>query len=158
GVYQVAGSGSSTTLAGVAGSPFATGGSFTDALAQTASGTVLIAANGSSRNLTVFGVSQSTGALTSLLLQAANTLGTGGRITGVGVPAAGRRHQVGSRGGRRFRRRREGRRGLAQQGDRPEHRLADERVDGLELGVPADDRRHELGDQSRRRSRRRRQG
>ena len=41
--------------------------------------------------------------------------------------------------------------------DRPEHRLADERIDREHFRVPADDRRHELGDQGRRRLRRRRQ-
>ena len=45
----------------------------------------------------------------------------------------------------RLRRRRQGRRHPAQQVHRPEHRLADERADGLHVGVHADDCRYQLG-------------
>ena len=83
GVYQIAGSGSATTLTPVAGSPFVAGGSFTDALALNKDGSLLFAANGNSRNLTVFGVNAGTGALTSLVVQPPNTLGNVGVITGV---------------------------------------------------------------------------
>ena len=83
GVYQIAGSGSATTMTNVAGSPFATGGTFTDALALAKDGQLLFAANGTSRNLTVFGVNSGSGALTALLVQPTNTLGNSGLITGL---------------------------------------------------------------------------
>jgi 6-phosphogluconolactonase (cycloisomerase 2 family) len=83
GVYQIAGSGAETTVSAVAGSPFAAGGTFTNALALTPTGTHLIAANGTSRNLTVFQVGSNTGGLTSMGVQAENTLGISGVITGL---------------------------------------------------------------------------
>src|SRR5207245_6754725 len=46
GVFQVAGSGSSTTLTAVAGSPFTTGGSFSDSITTTSDGGLVVAANG----------------------------------------------------------------------------------------------------------------
>ena len=68
-------------------------------------------------------------------------------------------HGTGVRAGhhaRRPQRRRAQRRPLAQQNQRPEHRLADERAGGVERGESADDCRHELGRaRSRRRQRRR---
>jgi len=72
----------------VAGSPFAAGGSGTNALALPPDGAHLIAANGDSRNLTVFQVAASTGALTSLGVQPTNTLGTSGIVTGVAFAPA----------------------------------------------------------------------
>lgn len=90
GVFQVAGSGSGTTLTAVAGSPFTTGGTFTDAVTQTSDGGVVVAANGISRNLTVFGVNGGTGSLTSLVVQPLNTLGLSGLLTGIAwAPARG---------------------------------------------------------------------
>jgi uncharacterized protein (TIGR03437 family) len=83
GVYRIQGSGSATTLAAVAGSPFASGGSFTDVLALNQAGTFLFAANGLSRNLTTFGVNSTTGALTQLGTQFINTLGDSGIVTGL---------------------------------------------------------------------------
>ena len=65
-VYQIAGSGAATTLTNVAGSPFATGGTSPTSLALSKDGKLLIANNGESRNLTVFSVNSSTGALTPL--------------------------------------------------------------------------------------------
>jgi 6-phosphogluconolactonase (cycloisomerase 2 family) len=88
GVYRIAGSGAATTLTAVTGSPFAAGGTFTDVLALTRDGGLLVAANGDSRNLTVFRVDPATGRLTSLGVQPVNTLGTTGRLTGLAfVPA-----------------------------------------------------------------------
>ncbi len=83
GVYQISGSGSATTLAPVAGSPFASGGFATDILALNQTGTLLFAANANSHNLTTFSVNTSTGALTSLGVQAANTLGASGWLSGM---------------------------------------------------------------------------
>jgi 6-phosphogluconolactonase (cycloisomerase 2 family) len=83
GVYQVGGSGAATTLTAVAGSPFAAGGTLTDALALNPAGTYLYAANGDSRNITIFTVNPATGILSNALTQPANTLGAAGRITGM---------------------------------------------------------------------------
>ncbi|HMV86365.1 MAG TPA: putative Ig domain-containing protein [Blastocatellia bacterium] len=84
GVYQISGSGAATTLTAIAGSPFASGGTLTDVLALNQSGAFLFAANGSSRNLTTFSVNATTGVLTALGTQPADTLGTSGRLTGMG--------------------------------------------------------------------------
>jgi 6-phosphogluconolactonase len=83
GVYGIGGSGAGTTLSAIFGSPFASGGLLTHGLALTEDGTFLLAANGNSRNLTVFRVSPATGALTSIGVQAADTLGTTGRTNGI---------------------------------------------------------------------------
>ena len=83
GVFQIAGSGSATTLAAVSGSPFSTGGTFTDAVTLAAGGAFLVAANGISRNLTTFQVNGATGVLTSLGTQSINSVGSTGLITGL---------------------------------------------------------------------------
>jgi sugar lactone lactonase YvrE len=83
GVFRIAGSGAATTLTAVTGSPFASGGSFTDAVALTEDGSWLLAANGVTRNLTVFKVNPATGALTSVSTQPVNTLGASGIVTGI---------------------------------------------------------------------------
>jgi 6-phosphogluconolactonase (cycloisomerase 2 family) len=88
GVFQIAGAGAATTLSAVAGAPFASGGTQTSALALTTNGAYLVAANGTSRNLTVFNVNPATGGLTNVALQAVNTLGASGRVTGVAFAAA----------------------------------------------------------------------
>jgi 6-phosphogluconolactonase (cycloisomerase 2 family) len=82
GVFQIGGSGAATTLTAVAGSPFNPGGFSTNTLAL-APRDLIIAGNGFSRNLTVFRITPSTGALTSLGVQAANTLGASGLVTGL---------------------------------------------------------------------------
>ena len=83
GVLQITGNGSGTTLTAVNGSPFPTGGTFSDALALTHDGLNLVVANGTSRNLTVFRVDANSGGLQLLGVQPVNTLGTTGLITGV---------------------------------------------------------------------------
>ena len=83
GVYRIQGSGSATTLAAVAGSPFAVSGSLTDVLALNQSGTFLFAANGESRNLTTFRINPTTGALTLQGTQPTDTLEASGRLTGM---------------------------------------------------------------------------
>jgi 6-phosphogluconolactonase (cycloisomerase 2 family) len=85
GVYRISGSGSSTTLSAVSGSPFSTGGSVPFNLAKTNDGAQLIAANAFSRNLAVFSVNSGTGSLTTLGVQPANTLGPTGRISGLAI-------------------------------------------------------------------------
>jgi 6-phosphogluconolactonase len=85
GVYRIAGSGAATTLTAVSGSPFTTGGSFPLPLALTADGAFLIAANGDSRNLSVFRFNPDTGGLTLAGVQATDTLGATGRITGMAL-------------------------------------------------------------------------
>jgi hypothetical protein len=87
GVYLIGGNGAATTLGAVSGSPFASGGTFANTLALTDEGDFLLAANADSRNLTVFQVNAATGSLTPLVVQAANTLGTTGRINGAVVAA-----------------------------------------------------------------------
>jgi len=83
GVYEISGSGESTTLTPVPGSPFASGGAFTDVLALSRTGAFLYAGNGDDRNITVFKVDVSSGALTSINTLAVNSLGTSLRITGM---------------------------------------------------------------------------
>jgi hypothetical protein len=56
-------------------------------LALTPDGAFLVAANGDSRNLTVFDVNPATGGLTFVGVQGANTLGSTGRITGIAFAA-----------------------------------------------------------------------
>jgi len=85
GVYQITGTGSSTALSAVAGSPFLTGGTYTDILSLNLNGTFLFAANSNTRNLTTFSVNPSTGVLSAPTTQAANALGTAGTITGLAI-------------------------------------------------------------------------
>ncbi|HLX62175.1 MAG TPA: PKD domain-containing protein [Planctomycetota bacterium] len=87
GVYQIAGSGAGTTLAPVTGSPFASGGTFTDALALNHDGTILFAANATTLNITGFTVAPLTGVLSSPVTQSANAVGASGRIGGLGFIA-----------------------------------------------------------------------
>jgi streptogramin lyase/6-phosphogluconolactonase (cycloisomerase 2 family) len=91
GVFRIALSGTATTLTAVAGSPFASGGTLTDALAQDHTGTLLFAANGTSRNITTFRVAATGTALTSLTTQAINAVGAAGSVTGLvfAPPATG---------------------------------------------------------------------
>ena len=89
GVFRVAGSGVSTTLTAVAGSPFAAGGTATSAVTQTTDGGIVVAANGSSRNLIMFRLNPDTGSLTTLVTQPVNTLGATGRVTGVAFAPRG---------------------------------------------------------------------
>lgn len=83
GVYQISGSGAATTVAPVTGSPFATGGTTANVLATNQTGNFLYVGNRISRNLTTFSVNPGTGQLTSLGVQAGNTLGTVGAINGI---------------------------------------------------------------------------
>jgi hypothetical protein len=85
GVYGISGSGAATALTEVSGSPFATAGHGTEVLALTHDGGLLVAANGFSHNLTVFGVNGKTGGLTTLGVQPVNTLGTTELISGLVV-------------------------------------------------------------------------
>ena len=83
GVYEIGGAGSASTLTAVSGSPFASGGLFTDVLALSHTAEFLFAANGDSRNITTYTVNSGTGALSGASAQPVNTLGTSGRITGM---------------------------------------------------------------------------
>ncbi len=87
GVFRIDDSGAATKLPAVTGSPFASGGTFTDALALNQAGTLLFAANGNSRNISIFGVDPNTGSLEGSVVQPANTLGTIGLITGMAYVA-----------------------------------------------------------------------
>lgn len=83
GSYQISGSGAATTLTAVAGSPFASGGAFTNSLVFNAVGNYLFATNGNTRNLTTYSVNTGTGVLTLNNTQPANTQGTTGRLVGI---------------------------------------------------------------------------
>ena len=83
GVYKIAGSGASTTLTAVGGSPFAAGGTETHVLALNSIRSFLFAANATSRNIATFAMDATTGALTGLSLLPAGTMGSTGRITGM---------------------------------------------------------------------------
>lgn len=83
GVFHIGGTGSSTTVAPVAGSPFAAGGTTANSLALNQAGTFLYVGNRLSRNITSFAFNASTGALTGQTVQPSNTLGTAGFITTV---------------------------------------------------------------------------
>jgi 6-phosphogluconolactonase len=84
GVYRISGTGAGTTVAPVAGSPFATGGTTANALALNQAGTFLFVANRISRNVTRFAFDTSTGVLSGQTVQPSNTLGTVGAINGIG--------------------------------------------------------------------------
>ena len=83
GVYKIEGSGLATTLTAVPGSPFASGGDFTDILALSRTTAFLFAANGDSRNITTYAVNAATGMLTISTTQPVNSLGNSGRINGM---------------------------------------------------------------------------
>ncbi len=83
GVFQIAGTGNSTTMAALAGTPLASGGQFTNALAFNKSGAFLYATNGMSRNITTFNVNAATGAAAVSSVQNANTLGVSGTLSGI---------------------------------------------------------------------------
>jgi 6-phosphogluconolactonase (cycloisomerase 2 family) len=83
GVYRIQGSGPSTTLTAVSGSPFGSGGTFTQGLALNRAGTFLLAANGNSRNVTTYAVDAATGALNAANVQPPNTSGSTGTLTGM---------------------------------------------------------------------------
>lgn len=84
GVFQIGGTGASTTLTAVSGSPFATGGTTANVLALNQAGTFLYVANRLSRNLTTFGFNTTNGQLTSLNVQPSNTNGSAGFLNGMG--------------------------------------------------------------------------
>ncbi len=83
GVYQIAGMGAGTTLTAVAGSPFASGGTATNALVYNSSGAFLFAANQTSRNITKYDANNMTGVLTNQVVQPADTNGTAGALAGI---------------------------------------------------------------------------
>jgi 6-phosphogluconolactonase (cycloisomerase 2 family) len=90
GSYQIGGSGASTTLTAVAGSPFAAGGVSTHAVVTNQAGSFLFAANGGSRNLTTYAVNSTTGVLTNASVQPVNLLGAAGRLKGIAyLPTSG---------------------------------------------------------------------
>jgi len=79
----ISGSGASTTLTTVAGSPFATSGTTSLAGAYNTAGTFLYVVNGGSRNITKFAVDPSTGVLSGATVLPANTMGTAGSNSGL---------------------------------------------------------------------------
>ncbi|MBI5584582.1 MAG: beta-propeller fold lactonase family protein [Deltaproteobacteria bacterium] len=91
GAFRVERNGPSTLLPPVSGSPFASGGSTTNILALNQNGTFLFSANASSRNVTSYAVTGTTGVLNGVYKQPLDTAGTGGFITGL-VYAQGLNH------------------------------------------------------------------
>lgn len=83
GSYQIAGSGTATTLTPFAGTLVGTGGLLADTLVFNQAGTFLFVANGDSRNLTTFGFDSMNGALSFNNIQPMNALGASGRLTGI---------------------------------------------------------------------------
>ncbi len=89
-VFEVAGSGSSTTLTEVKDSPFAESGTWPHVLALNSTGAYLFTANALSRNITTFAVNSSTGSLRDEGTQAQNAMGASGTIQGMAfVPIPG---------------------------------------------------------------------
>ena len=85
GVYRITGAGAETRLTPVAGSPFFRG---VNTLALTPDGSLLVGGHRIGRNLEVLQVNPATGALTLLVFQPSNTLGTFGIVAGLAlVPA-----------------------------------------------------------------------
>lgn len=84
GVFQISGSGAATTLAAVAGSPFASGGTTANVIALNETGNFLFVGHRLSRNVTTFAFNPSTGVLSGQIVQPSNTLGTAGFICGIG--------------------------------------------------------------------------
>ena len=93
GVYGITGTGSTTVLSAVPGSPFPSGGTFADALALNGNGSLLFVAHGTSRNIQTSRVNADF-SLTPLALQAPDSTGATGTVTGIafvprGAPVAG---------------------------------------------------------------------
>ena len=82
GGYRITGNFDFPTLTPLTGSPVSSGGTLTNALVMNAGGNFLYASNSTSRNITTYAV-DTDGILTFGSVQAANTLGTTGRITGI---------------------------------------------------------------------------
>jgi 6-phosphogluconolactonase (cycloisomerase 2 family) len=83
GGYRVAGTGASTTLTPVSGSPFFSGGSVVTALAMNQTGTFLFCVDFGNNNLIKFDVNPATGFLGNRVAQPANTLGSTGEVAGL---------------------------------------------------------------------------
>lgn len=79
----ISGAGAATTVAAVAGSPFLTGGTTSQAGIFNAAGNFFFVANGGSRNITRFAFDAVTGVLSGQTVQAANTFGTEGSVSGI---------------------------------------------------------------------------
>lgn len=81
--FAIGGSGASTTMSLVSGSPFATGGTTSIGGVFNAAGTFFFVANGGTRNITRFAFNTATGALSDQFVLPANTIGTEGSISGI---------------------------------------------------------------------------
>lgn len=81
--FNIVGTGSETTLSLINGAPFATGGTASLVNTFNSNGNFFYTGNGSSRNITTFSVEQETGALTSLGVSDADSMGSSGTIAGM---------------------------------------------------------------------------
>lgn len=87
--FSITGEGSATNMSLVAGAPFATGGTTSQAGIFNTAGTFFFVANGGSRNLTRLAFNAATGVLSDQFIQPADTMGTEGTLSGVAyMPAA----------------------------------------------------------------------
>lgn len=80
---KIAGTGAATTVSTVAGSPFLTGGTTSQAGLFNAAGNFFFIANGGSRNITRFAFDATTGVLSEQFVQASNTMGSEGSLSGL---------------------------------------------------------------------------
>ncbi|MEP6946409.1 MAG: hypothetical protein ABJA02_10860 [Acidobacteriota bacterium] len=89
-LYSIAisGSGAATSLSVVSGSPFVTGGTTSLTMVFNAAGDNIFVANGGTRNITRFAFNPATGVLSDQAVQAVNTLGTDGSVSGISYIAS----------------------------------------------------------------------
>lgn len=88
GSYRISGTGASTTLTQVSGSPVASGGVFTGSLAFNETGTFLFAVNSSTANITTYSFNTTSGEIANVNVQPVNTLGAFAGITGMAYIAS----------------------------------------------------------------------
>jgi hypothetical protein len=88
GSYRISGANAASALTPVTGSPFGSSGSLTNTLAMNQSGMFLFAGNGNSRNITKYNVNPASGLLSNLVVQAPNTLGATGKLSGLAYTSA----------------------------------------------------------------------
>lgn len=83
-VHLISGTGASTELTVMKGSPVETGGTSSLMNEFNDDGTLFFSGNGTSRNVSSFKVDPATGAFSDRIVQAVNTMGDAGSLTGMG--------------------------------------------------------------------------
>lgn len=102
GSYQINGTGAKTTMTSVVGSPFASEGNGTNALVFNYSGTLLFAHNSESRNITTYYVNSTNGMLINVNVQATDSNGFTGNLSGIDYIQDAARVALGTISGRVF--------------------------------------------------------